>query len=99
MCDQNNKTCGTKNFATCVKYEKGLPTTSLLYNNDCVDLEQTTSELYSITTELKTNTDVSGLLNGCIVFSSPKTTKSVLEQMYLKICDLQQQITALKPVV
>lgn len=111
-CNNVKKTCGTKNFASCIKLETPTPSFSIYYNNDCVDLEQAATEAYSLIGELKTNTSVEGLLNDCITFTTPKTTSSVIEQMYLKLCelegliiaqeiviiDLQEQITALQQI-
>lgn len=93
-CNSIKQTCGSKNFASCIKFETAVPIFSEYYNDDCVDLEQATTELYSLIGELKTNTDVEGLLNDCITFTTPKTPSSVIEQMYLKLCELEERITA-----
>ena len=92
-CNKIKHTCGSiKGFATCIKYEKEVPEFSDLFGNDCKDIEQTTEDLYNIVTKLREDSDVSGILNECITFTSPKTPKSVIEQMYLKLCDLEQRV-------
>lgn len=94
-CNKVKHTCGDiKGFSACIKYEKEVPQFSPLFGNDCKDLEQTTEDLYNTVNKIKQDTDVTGLLNACVTFTSPKTTKTVIEQMYIKICEMQAQITA-----
>jgi hypothetical protein len=94
-CNKVKHTCGSiKGFATCIKYEKEVPQFSELFGNDCKDLEQVVEDLYNIVNKIKQDTDVTGLLNSCITFTTPKINNSVIEQMYIKICEMQAQITA-----
>lgn len=92
-CSKVKHTCGSiKGFAKCIKYEKEVPSFSELFGNDCKDIEQVAEDLYEILGKLKQDADVSGLLNGCITFTGTKTLSSVIEDMYLKICDLEQRL-------
>lgn len=92
-CSKVKHTCGSiKGFAKCIKYEKEVPEFSELFGNDCKDIEQTTEDLYNTVNKIRQSTDVTGLLNGCITFTNPKTPASVIEQLYLKICDLEQKL-------
>lgn len=54
-------TCGSKSEAACTYYRLDVPADSSLINEDCVTIEETTEELYNITTQINTELDFSNL--------------------------------------
>ena len=91
-------TCGTTNYATCISYESVLPEFSEL--TDCVDLDQTTTELYSLVGEIKEEIDLSELGNKCLEYVETDEGKIVVKNVLLKfeekICELEEKITDLE---
>ena len=101
MSNCNNRvkqTCGTTNYATCISYETELPPFSEL--DDCVDLDQTTTELYSLVGEIKEETDLSELGNKCLEYIETDEGKIVVKNVLLKfeekICELEEKINILE---
>ena len=97
-CNKISHTCGTTNYATCISYETELPTFSEL--EDCVDLDQTTTELYSLVGEIKEETDLSELGDKCLEYVETDEGKIVVKNVLLKfeekICELEEKITDLE---
>ena len=96
MSNCNNKIknkCGTIVYSECVNYELTIPEFSSLSEEGCVNISETTSDLYTLIGEIKEETDLTDLENTCITFTEPKTPKSVIEQMYNKMCELEATVT------
>ena len=91
-------TCSSTNYATCISYETELPPFSEL--EDCIDLDQTTTELYSLVGEIKEETDLSELGNKCLEYVTDENNKVVVKNVLLKfeekICELEEKITDLE---
>ena len=91
-------TCGSTTYATCTTFEGTLPDFSEL--TDCVDLDQTTTELYSLVGEIKEETDLSELGNNCLEYVETEEGKIVVKNVLLKfeekICELQERILELE---
>ena len=91
-------TCGSTNYATCISYETELPPFSEL--TDCVDLDQTTEELYSLVGEIKEETDLSELGDACLEYLLDENDKIVVKNVLLKfeekICELEEKINLLE---
>ena len=85
-------TCENYNFATCVKYETPTPEFSSLLESNCTDVEEVLTDIYSLIGGVKEQIDVTTLENTCITFIEPKTPSSVIEQMYNKLCELENLI-------
>ncbi len=91
MCNCKQKCTGSLLFSACTKYEKELPTFSKI-TDECVSIEDTTEDIYSIIGDLKSDIDVTGLENTCITFTEPKTPSSVIEDMYNELCSLKELV-------
>ena len=91
-------TCSSTNYATCISYETELPPFSEL--EDCVDLDQTTTELYSLVGEIKEETDLSELGKKCLTYFTDENDKIVVKNVLLKfeeeICNLRERVLELE---
>lgn len=89
-------TCGTKNYSTCIEYEGLLPEFSELI--DCVNLEETTEELYNLASE----SQLSGLGESCLTYIETLEGKIIVKNVLLKfeeeICALKTKIEELETV-
>lgn len=92
----NNKvklTCGgVQNFAVCTNYKGSVSGHSELDANDCLDVQEVIEDVYDITEDIYSKIDMDELNNDCIVFTEPKTAKSVIGQLYVKLCQLEALI-------
>lgn len=68
---------GEQSFAPCVKYQTELPVWSDLKLQDCVTIADTTEELYSEITALKTEVDLSDLTSECFTILEDEDTSKV----------------------
>ena len=95
-CNKIKHTCGTKNYATCIEFETALPEFSELI--DCVNLEETTEELYNLTSE----SQLSGLGESCLEYVETEEGKIIVKNVLLKfeeeICTLKERITDLETI-
>ena len=91
-------TCNGVTYATCTAFEGTLPTFSEL--GDCVDLEQTTTELYELVGAIKEETDLSELGNQCLDYLTDDNDKLIVKNVLLKfeekICELEERIVELE---
>lgn len=92
-CNNKVKQTCTKTFAVCTMYEGSVSEHTLLEQVECLEIQEVIEDLYNIIDVIKEETDVTTLENTCITFTSPKTVASVIEQMYSKICEMQELIT------
>lgn len=84
-------TCGGKQYAVCVKYDKTLPDFSLL--DECADLQETTSELYDLAGEIRDGLNFETLAGSCIEYpTGTLTTIQVLTAMQDFICAQNETI-------
>lgn len=91
-CTKIKHTCGEISYAKCTKYESTLSEYSSLSEDDCLDVEMVIEDLNSIVDAIKEDINLDSLENTCITFTEPKTVASVIEQMYNKICELQNTL-------
>lgn len=90
-------TCGEKVYATCVYYEEVVPAFSSLAEEDCITLEQTTDDTYTLIGEIKDEIDLSALGEDCIVYGvTPKIVKNVLLRYEQEICSLRDRVLELE---
>ena len=88
-------TCGSTNYSTCVHYEGSVNTNSELVNETCLDLEQTTQDIYN---QLE-NLDLSALGELCLTYvqeDNKNIVKNVLLKFEEEICELEQKINLLE---
>ena len=91
--DKIKHSCGTKVFAVCTEYQGATPAFSSL-TEGCLDVEEVIGDVYGILGGIKEDLNLSGLINGCVAFSSPKTLQSVLEEFHAKLCELEDTVVA-----
>jgi hypothetical protein len=93
-CKEKNNRCAT-NYAQCILYELGLPEWSVNKTNECLNLEDTTKELYEETNKIKQEIQLE--LTNCDVLTFPKDNKGktkIKEAMPLiveAVCNLSQE--------
>ncbi len=97
-CNKIKDTCGTKNFAPCISYQTNLPTFSKI--TGCTNLDETTTELYTLVGEIKLQSDLSELGSKCLTYvldtNGKKNVKNILLKYEQEICDLKMEVTKLK---
>ena len=93
---KNKHACGTKNYATCIEYQGNLPEFSLL--EDCVDLEETTEELYTLIGDIKEEIDVTGVTS-CEVLPTEKTVKTLIQFLLDRDCAQQELIEEMQATI
>jgi len=97
-CNQIKHTCGTTTYATCVTYETPVPEFSEL--GECVDIEQTTTELYELVGDIRNQIDLSALGEECLEYVETEEGKIIVKNVLLKfeaeICDLKTKVETLE---
>ena len=91
--------CGEKTYATCTYYELEVPTFSALLNQDCITIEETTSDLYEAVGGVKSEIDLSSLGSLCLdyVQEGGKTiVKNALLKYEEEICNLKDRVNYLE---
>lgn len=85
-------TCGTKVMANCTFYESEVPDLSGLTNDDCLTIEETTSDIYNYLETLENSLDITGLGSECLEYDEVDgevTIGSVLQQFEKELCLLK----------
>lgn len=88
-------TCGKPTPAECVDYETDIPESSVLSDETCVNIEQTTEDLYTRTEKLLSESDLSALGENCLTYvqvAGENVTKNVLLKHEEEICDLKTSV-------
>ena len=94
----NNKikqTCGSTNYSTCIHYEGTVNADSALVDETCLDLEQTTQDIYNQLSGL----DLSALGELCLTYTKiggKNVVKNILLKFEQEICTLKEEIQTLK---
>lgn len=90
--NQRKDSC-SKYYAICSIYEGNVPSYSDLNEEECISLEETTQDLYSLVTEIKEDIDVTDLDFDCL--TAPTTLKpvNVLQLLLQEICALKELTT------
>lgn len=100
-CNTVKQTCGQTSYATCTQYEGTVNPQSELAEDSCLDIEQTTQDLYDQMEEVKDQLDLSELGEACLdyVLEEGKIlVKNVLLLHEEKICELQERVTELETI-
>src|SRR5690606_14999881 len=91
-------TCAKPTPAECVDYETDIPASSVLTDETCVNIEQTTEDLYTRTEKLLSETDLSALGENCLTYvqvAGENVTKNVLLKHEVEICDLKTSVDSI----
>ena len=89
--------CGDSMYATCINYDTPLPEFSEI--TECADLNETTTELYSLVGELREQSDLSELGERCLDYvevSGKIFVKNALLKMEEEICLLKEKVLELE---
>lgn len=92
-------TCVERTYATCVQYETPLPDFSKIIDQDCVTVEDTTEDLYSLVEDIRSDIDLSALGESCLEYvqvGNKNIVKNVLLTYEQEICALQTRVTELE---
>lgn len=96
-CNKVSMTCGKGNqYAICISYEDTLPDFSTLA---CPNLQETTTELYTLVGDLKDAIDMSDIESDCITYPAEATLLDVLQAMQNKICSQNELITTMQSAI
>lgn len=94
-----SNTCGTKNYAPCVYYELELPDFTSI-EDECVTLEDTTSEIYTLIKDIREQLDLSELGEDCLTYTLDSESRIVVKNALLKIeekyCELEERVEELE---
>ena len=88
-------TCSSTNYSTCIHYEGSVNTNSELVNETCLDIEQTTQDIYN---QLE-NLDLSALGELCLSYvqeNNKNIVKNVLLKFEEEICNLKEELELVK---
>ena len=88
-------TCSSTNYSTCIHYEGSVNTNSELVNETCLDIEQTTQDIYN---QLE-NLDLSALGELCLSYvqeNNKNIVKNVLLKFEEEICNLKEELETVK---
>ena len=88
-------TCSSTNYSTCIHYEGSVNTNSELVNETCLDIEQTTQDIYN---QLE-NLDLSALGELCLSYvqeNNKNIVKNVLLKFEEEICNLKEELEIVK---
>ena len=98
MSNKIKNTCtGSLQQATCTEYQTELPSFSEL--SECVSIEETTEELYSLIGKIKTEIDLSELGERCLEYveaGGKIFVKNVLLKLEEEICNQKEEIEELR---
>jgi hypothetical protein len=96
-CNKIKNTCGTRIQSECVDYEEIVNTQSSLDVDECINLSETTKDIYE---QLEEINDLSELGESCLEYIENENGKLVVKNVLLKfeeeICTLKTEITTLK---
>lgn len=97
--DKISNTCGQRINARCVFYDGYIPDDSILFGEGCINLEETTEDLYNITDEIKSEIDLSALGSNCLTYDEETLGDIKIKEAALKfeeeICLLKTAVAAL----
>ncbi len=93
-------TCADSNYATCISFEGTPNTESELAEEECLDIEATTQDLYDQVGEIKEELDLSELGDLCLDYVETEEGKIIVKNALLKfeeeICNLKTKIESLE---
>lgn len=88
-------TCGSTNYATCINYEGTVNSQSELIDYSCLDLEETTQDIYNQLEQL----DLSELGNECLEYVKEDNKIKLISALLVyekEICELKDKIENLE---
>lgn len=94
-CDKIEDTCGKKINSRCVKYEGEVNEDSALDSADCLNIHETTEDIYNQLEEIQDSINLEALGDTCITYvqedENKLKVKEVLFALEKAVCDLQPE--------
>jgi hypothetical protein len=98
--NKNKYTCsGEVQYATCTRYEGDVNLESSLNNENCLDLDMTTSDIYNQIEDILNDINTDSLGEKCLNYTleeSKVKIKNVLLKYEEEICNLKEEVNTLK---
>jgi hypothetical protein len=94
-CSKVTKTCGTRNFASCIDYEGEVNENSEFTNQDCLNVEDNIQDIYNQLEDI----NLSELGQECLEYTQEEgriKVKAVLLKYEQEICELKTKVTELE---
>lgn len=96
-CDKIEDTCGKKINARCVDYEGTVNTQSELTNDSCLNVHNTTQDIYNQLEDIQNSIDLEGLGENCVTYEQEGDKLTVVEALLgleSKLCELVEESTS-----
>ena len=93
MCQDKIKIRCKKNYANCINYETAVPSFSSLVEDDCISIEETTTDIYELITGIKTNLNLTTVTHNCLSSPLPTTVSSMIQLLIDTLCTMKETIT------
>lgn len=98
--NKTKHTCGTISYATCTRFEGTVNPQSELVEEECLDLEQTTQDIYNQLEDINTQIDLSALGEKCLEYLTDDEDRIVVKNVLIKfeeeICLLKTKVEQLE---
>ena len=95
-CDKIEDTCGKKINARCVKYEGEINEQSSLEEDDCLNVHNTTEDIYEQLEDIQCSIDLSALGDKCIDYTQKDEDKLKVAEALLgleeKLCEIVGEV-------
>lgn len=95
MCNDKIKQRCSKVLASCTSYEGNVPEFSGLYTEDCLTIEETTTDLYSLIGDLRDQINVTSLDFNCLTAPQTKNVNTVFQLLINTVCSQAELIQTL----
>lgn len=94
-CNKNKikQNCGNIVYGVCTRYEGTVSDNSSLIVG-CLNLDETTQDIYDQLDAIDGQLNMASLENDCITFTEPRTPASVINQLYQKLCSLEDTVAS-----
>lgn len=100
-CDKIEDTCGKKINSRCVDYEGEVNSQSELEQEGCLNLHETTEDIYDQLEDIQTSIDLSDFKEDCIEYEQEGETlkvNEVLKGLQDKVCELAETEEGCHPI-
>lgn len=92
--------CGVKSYAVCTFYEGSIPSFSSLVQEECVNIQEVSEDLYGIIETMKEESNLESLSDGCITYPSGTITiAQAFQSQQNKICNLESLIVTMQSTI
>ena len=99
MCTGKIKGNCKKVLANCTSFEGKVPEFSRLTEEGCLSIEETTSDIYSIITDIKEDLNLEGLRGTCVTYPTEIKILDAFAALQTLACQQQTTITTLQTAI